>query len=55
VVIVAIQPTYGDKTYWSSRVLAKNAAGLWQMMESYHNYVLASLVMTATPNQPDLK
>jgi hypothetical protein len=32
--MVAIQPTYGDKTYWSSRVLAKNAAGLWQMMES---------------------
>jgi hypothetical protein len=55
VVMVAIQPTYGDKAYWSSRVLAKNAAGLWQMMESYHNYVLASPVMTATPNQPDLK
>ena len=55
VVMVSIQPTYGDKAYWSSRVLAKNAAGLWQMMESYHNYVLASPVMTATPNQPDLK
>ena len=55
VVMVSIQPTYGDKAYWSSRVLAKSAAGLWQMMESYHNYVLASPVMTATPNQPDLK
>lgn len=55
VVMVSIQPTYGDKAYWSSRVLAKNDAGLWQMMESYHNYVLASPVMTATPNQPDLK
>jgi hypothetical protein len=55
VVMVSIQPTYGDKAYWSSRVLAKNAAGVWQMMESYHNYVLASPVMTATPNQPDLK
>jgi len=55
VVMVSIQPTYGDKAYWSSRVLAKNAQGLWQMMESYHNYVLASPVMTATPNQPDLK
>jgi hypothetical protein len=54
VVMVSIQPTYGDKAYWSSRVLAKNADGLWQMMESYHNYVLASPVMTATPNQPDL-
>jgi hypothetical protein len=55
VVMVSIQPSYGDKAYWSSRVLAKNAAGLWQMMESYHNYVQASPVMTATPNQPDLK
>ncbi len=55
VVMIACQPTYGDKSYWSSRVLAPNAAGLWQMMESYHNYILASPVMTATPNQPDLK
>lgn len=55
VVMVSIQPTYGDKAYWSSRILAKNAQGLWQMMESYHNYVLASPVMTATPNQPGLK
>jgi hypothetical protein len=54
VVMVSIQPTYGEKAYWSSRVLAKNPEGLWQMMESYHNYVLASPVMTATPNQPDL-
>ena len=29
-------------------------SGLWQMMESYHNYILASPVMTATPDQPDL-
>jgi hypothetical protein len=55
VVMVSVQPTYGDKAYWSSRVLAPNDAGLWQMMESYHNYILASPVMTATPNQPDLK
>ncbi|HEX3371510.1 MAG TPA: hypothetical protein VHS08_03270 [Candidatus Acidoferrales bacterium] len=55
VVMVSVQPTYGDKPYWSSRVLAPNDAGLWQMMESYHNYILASPVMTATPNQPDLK
>jgi hypothetical protein len=25
------------------------------MMESYHNYILASPVMSATSNQPDLK
>jgi hypothetical protein len=55
VVMVSCQPTYGDKAYWSSRVLAPNESGLWQMMESYHNYILASAVMTATPNQPDLK
>jgi hypothetical protein len=55
VVMVACQPTYGDKAYWSSRVLAPNADGLWQMMESYHNYILSSPVMTATPNQPDPK
>lgn len=55
VVMVSVQPTYGDKAYWSSRVLAPNEAGLWQMMESYHNYILASPVMSATPNQPDLK
>jgi hypothetical protein len=55
VVMVSVQPTYGDKSYWSSRVLAPNEAGLWQMMESYHNYILASPVMTAVPNQPDLK
>ena len=55
VVMVSVQPTYGDKAYWSSRVLAPNDSGLWQMMESYHNYILASPVMTATPNQHDLK
>ncbi|MGH9772914.1 MAG: hypothetical protein ACRD4Q_14660 [Candidatus Acidiferrales bacterium] len=54
VVMIACQPTYGDKAYWSSRVLAPNADGLWQMMESYHNFIQASPVMTATPNQPDL-
>lgn len=54
VVMISCQPTYGDKAYWSSRVLAPNADGLWQMMESYHNYIKASPVMTATPNQPEL-
>ncbi|HVA93731.1 MAG TPA: hypothetical protein VNI36_02400 [Candidatus Dormibacteraeota bacterium] len=54
VIMISVQPTYGDKAYWSSRILAPNKDGLWQMMESYHNYILASPVMTATPNQPDL-
>ncbi len=30
VVMVSCQPTYGDKAYWSSRVLAPNESGLWQ-------------------------
>jgi hypothetical protein len=55
VVMVSVQPTYGDKPYWSSRVLAKDATGFWQMKESYHNFILAAPVMMATPNQPDLK
>jgi hypothetical protein len=48
VVMIACQPTYGEKAYWSSRVLAP-VNGLWQMMESYHNYIKASTVMTAVP------
>jgi hypothetical protein len=49
VVMISCQPTYGDKAYWSSRVLAPNKDGLWQMMESYHNYIEASPIMTAVP------
>lgn len=49
VVMIACQPTYGDKAYWSSRILAPNKDGLWQMMESYHNYIEASPIMTAAP------
>jgi hypothetical protein len=49
VVMIACQPTYGEKAYWSSRVLAP-VNGLWQMMESYHNYIKASIVMTAAPS-----
>jgi hypothetical protein len=51
VVMVACQPTYGEKAYWSSRVLAP-VNGLWQMVESYHNYIKASPVMTAVPTKP---
>jgi hypothetical protein len=49
VVMISCQPTYGDKAYWSSRVLAPNKDGVWQMMESYHNYIEASPIMTAVP------
>jgi hypothetical protein len=31
VVMVAMQPTDGDKAYWSSRALAKTAAAVGQM------------------------
>lgn len=48
VVMISCQPTYGDKAYWSSRVLAP-LDGVWMMMESYHNYIDASPVMTAVP------
>lgn len=48
VVMISCQPTYGDKAYWSSRVLAP-LHGVWMMMESYHNYIDASPVMTAVP------
>jgi Domain of unknown function (DUF4440) len=51
VVMIACQPTYGEKAYWSSRVLAP-VNGLWQMVESYHNYIKASPVMTAVPAKP---
>ena len=46
VVMIAVQPTYGERAYWSSRVLAPTKDGLWQMKESYHNYIAASGVMT---------
>lgn len=51
VVMLSCQPTYGEKAYWSSRVLAP-VNGLWQMVESYHNYIRASPVMTAVPTKP---
>ena len=48
VVMIACQPTYGDKAYWASRVFAP-LNGVWMMMESYHNTIDASPVMTAVP------
>jgi hypothetical protein len=48
VVMISCQPTYGDKAYWSSRVLAP-LNGVWMMMESHHNYIDASPVTTAVP------
>ena len=48
VVWVQLQPTYGDKPYWSSRVYA-NINGLWQMAESYHTYIKDAPVMAPVP------
>jgi hypothetical protein len=48
VVSIMLHPTYGDKAYWSTVVYAK-IGGIWQMAESYHNYIMASPIMTAVP------
>ena len=45
VVMIACQPTYGDKAYWASRVFHYQH-GIWQMAESYHTDIQASGVMT---------
>ena len=45
VVMVACQPTYGEKAYWASRIFHFQH-GTWQMAESYHTYIQASGVMT---------
>lgn len=48
VVMIACQPTWGDKAYWASRVFAR-INGLWQMAESYQNVIQASPILTAVP------
>ena len=45
-----LQPTYGGKAYWSSRVFG-NHNGFWMMEESYHNTIQASPLMTALPTR----
>ncbi len=48
VVSIMLQPTYGGKAYWSSRVFG-NHNGFWMMEESYHTTIQASPMMTALP------
>jgi hypothetical protein len=48
VVAIMLQPTYGGKAYWSSRVYG-NHNGFWKMEESYHTTVQASPRMTEIP------
>lgn len=50
VVAIMLQPTWGGKPYWSSRVFA-NHNGLWKMEESYHTTVTAAPQMQYVPNQ----
>ena len=49
VVMVSVQPTYGDKAYWSSRVFG-NHNGFWKMEESYHTTIQAAPRMQYVPN-----
>jgi hypothetical protein len=54
VVWVQLQPTYGDKPYWSSRVYS-NINGTWQMAESYHTYIKDAPVMAPVPQSATAK
>jgi len=48
VVAIMLQPTYGGKAYWSSRIFG-NHNGFWVMEQSYHTTIQASPRMTAVP------
>jgi hypothetical protein len=48
VVAIMLQPTWGGKPYWSSRVFG-NHNGFWKMEESYHTTIQAAPRMTAVP------
>jgi hypothetical protein len=52
VVAIMLQPTYGGKAYWSSRIFG-NHNGFWKMEESYHTTIQASPRMTALPMPAD--
>jgi hypothetical protein len=45
---ISLQPTYGDKPYWASRIFAR-IDGLWQMAESYHTYLEDGPILTGVP------
>jgi len=48
VVTVMLQPTWGGKAYWSSRIFG-NHNGFWKMEESYHTTIQSSPRMTGLP------
>ena len=47
VVAIMIQPTYGGKAYWSSRIFG-NHNGFWKMEESYHTTIQAVCCVSAS-------
>jgi len=49
VVAIMLQPTWGGKPYWSSRVFG-NHNGFWKMEESYHTTIQAAPRMQYVPN-----
>jgi hypothetical protein len=48
---IMLQPTWGGKAYWTSRIFG-NHDGFWKMEESYHTTIKASPRMTAVPPAP---
>lgn len=48
VVAIMLQPSYGGKAFWSSRIFGDHN-GYWRMDESYHTTIQAAPVMTALP------
>jgi hypothetical protein len=50
VVAIMLQPTWGGKPYWSSRVFA-NHNGFWKMEESYHTTIQAAPRMQYVPDE----
>jgi hypothetical protein len=48
VVVIMLQPTYGGKAYWSSRIFSSHN-GFWKMEQSYHTTIKAAPRMTALP------
>ena len=41
---IMLQPTFGDKAYWASRIFSP-VNGVWMMSESYHTYIETSPIM----------
>jgi hypothetical protein len=53
VVAIMLQPTWGGKPYWSSRVFG-NHNGFWKMEESYHTTIQAAPRMQYVPDKQQI-